>query len=58
MKLTIVPLLASAGAILAAALWCGGVPGSAAPPVLLSCDAAEQSPDVVLCDDFEDGGFQ
>ena len=58
MKIITVPLMACAAVVLVAVMWLAGVPGSAAPPNPLSCSGADRGPDVILCDDFEDGGFQ
>lgn len=51
-------IIGSAAVLMVTALWPGGDRSSAAPTTLLSCDAAEQGPAVILCDDFEDGDFQ
>jgi hypothetical protein len=57
MKFT-APIVAGVAAILVTALWLGDFAGSAAPPEMLSCDAGARGPEVILCDDFENGAFQ
>jgi hypothetical protein len=58
MRKLALPVMVCAGVVLGLALAFTAFSGSAAPVVMKSCGAAEQKEGVILCDDFEDGGFQ
>ena len=57
MRSILLPIAVCAFIVAGTALW-WTASGAAAPPVFFSCDAAEQGPGVILCDDFEDGKFE